>query len=64
MTQHWLDEFLASEEFYNAMQNYRHVPITDQHGTVLAFEAVKEWIRQGVGHASTDKPVTDGEGDA
>ena len=38
----WLDD----QEFYEAMQAYRHAPITDPAATVAAFEAVKALIRE------------------
>jgi hypothetical protein len=39
---------LESQEFYELMQRYRHVNQREQEGednTVVAFEAVKWWIR-------------------
>jgi hypothetical protein len=38
----WLDD----QEFYEAMQAYRHAPITDPAAVVAAFEAVKAMIRE------------------
>jgi hypothetical protein len=41
-------DILDEEDFYEAMQLYRHSPITDPSGTVLAFEAVKKFIRENM----------------
>jgi hypothetical protein len=40
-----MDDFLESEEFYNAMQAYRHAPIDGQERVIECFEKVKSMVR-------------------
>lgn len=42
------DDFIESKEFYDLMQLYRHAPISDQIGVVVAFESVKQYVRKGL----------------
>ena len=37
---------LESQEFYELMQAYRHVPLADQKSVVSAFENIKKFIRK------------------
>lgn len=43
------DDWLESEEFYNAMQGYRWAPMHDQREVVAHFENVKRKIREKTG---------------
>ncbi len=43
------------EIFYNLMQNYRHTPISDQNGTVEAYQAVLDFISSAAARAHTPK---------
>lgn len=43
-----LENALESSQFYELMQEYRHVPLTPQKAVVEAFEAVKQFIRNEV----------------
>lgn len=40
------NDILEDQEFYELMQAYRHIPISEQKETVEAFEAVKNFIRK------------------
>lgn len=40
-----MDDFLESEEFYNAMQAYRHAPLDGQERVIECFEKVKSMVR-------------------
>jgi hypothetical protein len=40
-----MDDFLESEEFYNAMQAYRHAPLDGQERVIECFEEVKSMVR-------------------
>lgn len=44
-----MDDWLESEEFYNAMQGYRCAPMENQREVVAHFENVKRLIRKRVG---------------
>ena len=37
---------LDSEEFYDLMQYYRHIPVSEQPEVGKAFEAVKDFIKK------------------
>ena len=39
------DDRLESKEFYDLMQNYRHISSVDQKLVIERFEEVKTWIR-------------------
>ena len=39
------DEWPECEEFYNLMQAYRWARPFDTLGTIAAYEAVKQWVR-------------------
>ena len=41
-----MDDWLESEEFYNAMQGYRCAPMSDQREVIAYFENVKRLIRE------------------
>lgn len=41
-----MDDWLESEEFYNAMQGYRIAPMDQQREVVAHFENVKRKIRE------------------
>jgi hypothetical protein len=41
-----VDDILEDQEFYEAMQQYRHAPLTSQKEVVAAYEAVKRFIRE------------------
>jgi hypothetical protein len=43
-----MNDILDEQEFYELMQVYRHAPTVDQDAVVLAFESVKEFIRDNV----------------
>jgi hypothetical protein len=43
-----LNELLASEEFFDAMQAHRGAPMTDQKIVVDNFEAIKDLIRKAI----------------
>lgn len=45
-----LVDWLESKKFYDLMQQYRHLSVTPTSDVVRAFEAVKEGIREAVGH--------------
>lgn len=40
-----MNDFLESEEFYNAMQAYRHAPLDGQERVIECFEKVKSMVR-------------------
>jgi|AntAceMinimDraft_8_1070364.scaffolds.fasta_scaffold116831_1 hypothetical protein len=39
-------DILDSQDFYEVMQSYRHLDITEQHKVVETFENIKTWIRK------------------
>ena len=39
-----LREKLESRDFYEVMKTYRHTPLAEHSGTVIAFEAVKSFL--------------------
>jgi len=43
-----MGDILDGQEFYELMQAYRHAPTVDQDAVVVAFEAVKEFVRDNV----------------
>lgn len=45
---------LNEQEFYDLMQNYRHTPITSQGDAIVAFEEVKEFIRDQIKVEATE----------
>ena len=40
------DDILDDADFYILMQAYRHTAFTDQRQVVIAFDAIKSWIRK------------------
>jgi predicted RNA polymerase sigma factor len=42
------EDWPECEEFYNLMQNYRHMPVVEIPSVVRAYEDVKKWLRQEV----------------
>jgi hypothetical protein len=43
-----------SQEFYELMQRYRHMPIIEQAATTEAFEAVKNWVESARHEAAAE----------
>jgi hypothetical protein len=43
-----------SQDFYDIMQHYRHIPLTLQSDLVKAFEDVKEFAREEVEETSKE----------
>ena len=40
-----MEDLLEQQEFYELMQTYRHINISNQLGAVYAFEQVKKFIK-------------------
>lgn len=55
-----MDDWLESEEFYNAMQGYRCAPTENQREVVAHFENVKRLIRKRIG-SEREREVLAGE---
>ena len=45
----WVEE----QDFYELMQSYRHAPLSEQEKVMVAFEAVKKFIRE---HFTQEQP--------